>query len=434
MPRFLNLFAKRSACALLTCLLASQAGALHDESAPQGAPLTLEETAALAVTVTPALRAQAASVRAAAEDAVAAGQLPDPKLKAGVSELPVTTRDAFSLRRDSDTDIMLGIEQEIPRAAKRKLQTQRGQREAALAEVALAAESLQVQRTARLAWMDVYMPMAQQRLLGEQVMEAEGELQAQDIAYRAGRARQADLLAARVEFELLRDRVRSAQQMQAHARNQLTRWIGEAAWRPLPEQLPGWPAPAAFALLRQRLAVHPQLAVLGRETEVAQTDIALARQSYKPDWSVGLAYGYRPDFSDMLTVQVGMDLPLFTAKRQDRRLAANQARLEAVEARQEDLLRELEAQLRLNEHDWRQLQARLALYSSDILPQARARIEAARAAYAAGAGDFNSILIARRALLEVQMQQLELQVDAARHWLELDYLAPAAAHTTPETE
>jgi outer membrane protein TolC len=98
------------------------------------------------------------------------------------------------------------------------------------------------------------------------------------------------------------------------------------------------------------------------------------------------------------------------------------------------LLRELQAQLRLNEHDWRQLASRLALYRQDILPQAQARIEAARSAYAAGAGDFNSILIARRALLEVLLQELELQMDQARHWIELDYLAPAAAPATSTKE
>lgn len=417
------------AAALLLISLHAPAWALHDEPVPQGAPLSLQETAALAVEITPALRAQAAAIRAASADAVAAAQLPDPQLKAGISELPVTTRDAFSLRRDGDTDIMLGIEQSVPRKAKRRLQTERGERETALAQTALEAQQLQVRRTAQLAWMGVYMPLAQQRLLDAQIVEAENELAAQDIAYRAGRARQADLLAARVELELLRDRQRNYLQMQAHGRNQLTRWIGDAAWRPLPQELPDWSATAPPSTLLERLRAHPQLAMLGRETEVAQTDIALARQNYKPDWSVGLAYGYRPAFSDMLTVQVGMDLPFFTAKRQDKRLAASQARLESAQASRDDLLRELEAQLRFNEHDWRQLQNRQALYNTDILPQAQARIEAARSAYAAGAGDFNSILIARRALLEVLMQQLDLQIDAARHRIELEYLAPVAART-----
>ncbi len=416
------------ACGLALLLTPLQAvWALHDEPVPQGATLTMEETGRLAIEITPSLRAQAASIRAAAEDAVAAGQLPDPKLTADVSDLTLTGRDAFTLQDESDTQFMFGVEQDVPRAGKRKLQTQRGEREAALARTALDAQRLQVRRMARLAWLDVYMPLVQQRLLDAQIIEAENELSAQDIAYRAGRARQADLLAARVELELLRDRQRNYLQMQAHGRNQLTRWIADAAWRPLPEQLPAWPAPAAFAALRKRLAAHPQLALLGWETEVAETDIALARQSYKPDWTVGLSYGYRPAFADYVGLQFGMDLPFFTKKRQDRRLAASQARLESAQASRDDLLRELEAQLRFNEHDWRQLQSRQQLYVSDILPQAEARIEAARSAYAAGAGDFNSILTARRALLEVRMQQLDLQLDAARHRIELDYLAPVAA-------
>ncbi len=427
MPSFRQSNLARSICALFASVLTGAVWALHDEPAPQGPPLALEETARLAVEIAPALRAQTASVRAAAEDAVAAGQLPDPKLSAGVSDLTLTGRDAFTLQDETDTQFMFGVEQDVPRAGKRRLQTQRGEREAALAQTALKAQRLQVRRMAQLAWLDVYMPLAQQRLLDAQIVEAESELAAQDIAYRAGRARQADLLAARVELELLRDRQRNYLQMQAHGRNQLTRWIADAAWRPLPEHLPGWTTPAPQAVLLERLRGHPQLAVLGRETEVAETDIALARQNYKPDWSVGVSYGYRPAFADYVGLQFGMDLPFFTAKRQDRRLAASQARLESAQARRDDLLRELEAQLRFNEHDWRQLQSRQGLYAKDILPQAQARIEAARAAYAAGAGDFNSILTARRALLEARMQQLELELDAARHRIELDYLAPATA-------
>ena len=417
------------ACSAGVLLLSLQAPAwaLHDDAPVHGAPLTFDEAGRLALAITPALRAQAASAQAAAQDAIADGQLPDPRLVAGLNELPVTGRDAFDLRRDGDTDIMLGVEQDIPRAAKRRLLTQRGERAASLAQTLLEAQRLQVRRAAQLAWLDVYMPIAQQRLLDAQIVEAGNELAAQDIAYRAGRARQADLLAARVELELLRDRQRNYVQMQAHGRNQLTRWIGDAAWRPLPQALPDWPAPAPQAALLERLRKHPQLAVMQGEAELVQSDIALARQNYKPDWSVGINYGYRPEFADMLSLQVGMDLPFFTRKRQDRRLAASQARLESAEGRRDDLLRELEAQLRLNEHDWRQLQSRQQLYVQDILPQAEARIEAARSAYAAGAGEFNGILTGRRALLEVRMQLLELQLDAARHRIELDYLAPAAA-------
>lgn len=407
--------------------LTGPAWALHDQPAPSGPPLTLHEAALLATQDQPALRARRAAVEAAAQDSIAAAQLPDPKLSAGLTDLTLSGPDRFTFTEESNTQVMLSVMQELPRARKRELLGERGAREAQTARAALALKQAELQRDAQLAWLEVYMPEAQKRLAEAQARELESELAALDIAYRAGRARQADVLAGRVDLQLLRDRIAGYSQMSAHSRNVLARWIGQPAWRALPEALPARSPPLPLAQLLERLHQHPQFTVLREESALAQTDIALAEQAYRPDWSVGVGYGLRPRFPDYLSLQVGMDLPYFTAKRQDRRLAASRSRLEQADALIEDLRRELEAQLRFNVHDWRQLQQRIAGFDRDILPQALARTESARLAYQSGSGDFNSVLLARRAVLDVRMQRLDLELDQARHQVQLHYLAPPLA-------
>ena len=66
-------------------------------------------------------------------------------------------------------------------------------------------------------------------------------------------------------------------------------------------------------------------------------------------------------------------------------------------------------------------QERVDEFDASILPDAQRRIEAARGSYAAGRGGFDTVLLARRGLLEIQLQRLALAVEAARAQVRLDY-------------
>ncbi len=116
--------AVRRAVALGAALALAGASAWSEPGADGSLTLGAAEQAALSAQ--PLLDRQAAMVRAADERAVAAARLPDPQLLFGVSELPANTGDRFRFDRDGDTDIMIGVMQEFPRAEKRRL---RGQQE-----------------------------------------------------------------------------------------------------------------------------------------------------------------------------------------------------------------------------------------------------------------------------------------------------------------
>ena len=98
------------------------------------APLTLDEALRLAQARSRQLPAQQASAAAAREMAIAAGQRPDPVLKAGINNLPVDGADRFSLSRDFMTMRSIGVMQEFTRASKLKARTARFEREAEFVE------------------------------------------------------------------------------------------------------------------------------------------------------------------------------------------------------------------------------------------------------------------------------------------------------------
>lgn len=403
-------------CALAPLAFATPAVAQSD------APLTLAAAVDRAVMAQPLLDAQRATVAAARERAVAMRQLPDPVLLAGVQNLPVNGMDRYSLSADFMTMTNVGVMQEFPLPRKREL---RGKAEALMAdagEAKLDALKRAVRRDAGMAWLEVWFPERAAELAQAMAAEAERERSAADIAYRVGRAPQADLLAADVELEMLRDRVLRFEQEAAQAREMLARWTGQPAIGPVAAGVPSLAAAPELDVLLAGLERHPELAEAGFEVAAADNALSLARQGYWPDWRLEAMYGWRPDFDEMVTLQVGIDLPVFPGSRQNRETAAARQQLAAGEATREDMRRQLRAMAAGAYRNWSQASARLKRYDEVIVPRANARAQAALAAYRTGRTELADVLMSRRAALDAALMRLELQMDVLKQLLDLQYL------------
>ncbi len=386
------------------------------------AALSLYDAADLAVAAQPLLDAQRSAVSSSQESAIAAAQLPDPMLVGGLNNLTITGPDRFTLRRETDTQFTFAVKQNFPGGKKRELRGARARAESDRLDTELEEQMRMVRRETGLAWLDAWKALQAQELVLASGVEAQRQLELAEINYRAGRATQADILAARVALELLEDQRAGLQQQEWHGRNQLRRWIGVDADRPIHAGLPPWSEPDITGLL-DRLEQHPQIAAQARAVDVASAELKLAHEEYKPDWSIQVGYGYRPEFSDYALVQFETALPFFTRNRQDRVATARAAEVTRTELLWEDTLRQHRASVQLNVTDWQRLQKRLARFDNLILPQAQQRLDAALAAYGAGSGLLLGILDARRSLLDIRMQRLELEFDAARHQVELQYFS-----------
>lgn len=388
----------------------------------RGVALALDEAQALALERQPLLDAQRQAIQAQRESAVAAAQLPDPTLSGGITDLTLTGGDRFTLRRESDTQLMVGIRQSFPGGDKRALRGARGTAEADRLFAELAEQTRMVRRETGLMWLEVWKAQRAQSQVRESINQAKLQVEAVRIAFTASRATQAEVLAAQVSLELLNDQLANLEQMEWHARNQLRRWIGAEAERLLCPDLPTWPAPDAVRLT-QGLEHHPHIAAQSQAVTVAAAELKLAHADYRPDWSVQLGYGHRPEFPDYAALTFEVGLPLFTANRQDRGVEAGRAGVERAEQLKQDALRQHRAEIALNVEDWTRLQQRLARYDGDILPRAQQRLASAQAAYGAGAGTLAMALEARRSLLDIELQKLDLEFDAAKHQVTLEYFA-----------
>ncbi len=393
--------------------------ALAPACAWAGPPLSLERVQQLAVIGQPSVSALEANTRALRESAVAEGQLPDPRLKLGVLNVP---EDSFALNRDEMTTSMISIEQMFPGGNKRAMRQRRAEAEAVQSAAESATQRHLVQRDAALVFLDLVGARQRLTLLAALESEAAREEEAMRIANAAGKGDQVAVLAVRRMLTMTRDRGSELQFEVMKARAELARWIGAAAEDEVAADLPQWPAPPTLAQMKSDLARHPAHTVQARSVATAEADLALAREASSPDKTIEIGYGARSSqFTNMVSIQLSMDLPLAPRDRQQRGVAARQAQVEKAEALREDHLRMLAAELVTEYAAWQVAGERLKRIDDELLPNAKRRVDAALAAYRSGRAELAALLEARRADLEAQLARVEVATRQARARMQLAY-------------
>jgi len=399
-------------------------------------PLTLIEAQRLAVGRSQQLVAQGALTAAAREQAVAAGQLPDPVLKFGIDNLPADGADRGSLTRDFMTMRRIGVMQEITRSEKRQLRSERFERDAQRVQAQRQLTLANLQRDTALAWLDRYYTQAMHELVQQQVEEGRLQVQAADIAFRNGRGTQADVFAARSAVIQLEDRLSQIDRQSRNAGLMLARWVGTPdAERPLSGSPPWQTTPLQGEISSDHLKQHPDLLAMSAEVDAVETDARLAQANKQADWSVEASYAQRgPAYANMLSIGVSIPLQWDQKNRQNRELAAKLAMVDEAKARYEDMLRNHEAEVRGWLNDWQTGKDRVARYRNELIPTARQRTEAALTSYRTGKSDLAGALTARRDEIDTRMQALTLEMETARSWAQLNFLVPEHSMPAPAKE
>ena len=387
--------------------------------------LTLADAQRQAVARSRLLSAKDSAANASRQMALAAAQLPDPVATVGINNLPINGPSAWSLTEDFMTMRSVGVMQELTRTEKREARATRFEREAEEALAERTASVAAIQRDTALAWLDRYYVEAMATVVAEQSRQASTEIEAAQSAYRAGKGNLADVLAARSALVGLDDRASELSRKLSTTKIALARWVGDTADAPLA----GTPTIDTIRLdprtLDSDLAHHPEIAVLAKKEEVAAAEVSIAQANKKADWSVALMYSQRgPAFSNMISVNVSVPLQWDQRNRQDREVAAKLSMLDQARAEREDMLRAHAAEARAMIAEWENDRERSARYQRELLPLSSERTQATLGAYRGGKANLTDVLVARRAELDVRLQALQLEMETARLWAQLNFLVP----------
>jgi outer membrane protein TolC len=384
-----------------------------------GATLSLDQAIELAVQRSEAARAARAGVASAGETARASGQLPDPMLRAGVENLPVTGADRFSTTRDFQTMKRIGLAQEWvsseKRSAREAVARTTVSRESTMVQVAAADTRLQT----ALAYLDAYYAgeALKLALLNEKNVREELEAGKGRLSTTSGNS--AEVLALMGSLGLAEDETGDLRQQQDAARFGLRRWVGLEADELAAPGLAGAPTEARY------VAAHPGVVARQRDIEVARNEVEVARLNRKPNWTWEVSYGQRTGYSDMVSFGVSIPIPVAPGVRQDRETAAKLALVEKAEAELAEAQRAVQGEYAALMSDAKRLQDRIDRFRAGVVVPAQQRIAATTAAYRSNQASLVMLFEARRAEVELQRKLLTLQRDLARAQAQLT-LKPTA--------
>jgi len=390
------------------------------------AALTLPDAEQLALEADPAVSASQSRANALHEQSVADGQLPDPKLTFGVFNVPL---DDLSMKKEGSSQLRTGIKQAFPRGKTLRYQQQRTEWLGKAEQARTLLTEKQIQRDVRETFLELYYQLQAAHIIEQNQALFHQLTEITRAHYASGRVSQQDVIQAQLELSRLDDRATRINAQADVERAKLTRWIGAVGWQAIDPAFPALPQPPSRETLLATLAQHPAVEAASAQVAANQQMVKAAREQYKPGFDVGLEYRKRfgdeangSDRPDMMAAMVSLDLPLFTDKRQDRRLAASQQQAEAAIQTREQRLREVQRQLESDYARWQRLGEQEALYRDHLLHEARANTEAALSSYQNGINEFTTLMRARITELDVSLHDVRIRIDHAKAQARLLFL------------
>ena len=394
--------------------------------AASDATLSLKEAEQIALDLDPMTRVFAARAEAYSEQSVADGQLPDPKLKLGTVNIPV---DSFDIEQEPMTQLQVGLVQAIPPG-----ETLRYRREytEALSDVETARrydQALKVLRDVRTRYLELYYQNQAESILQKNRALFAVLLDTTQRQYAAGRDNQHEVLRAQLELSLVDDRILEVDRAKEDVIGDLAKYLTlEQSSRPITDTFPVIPALPSESQIGDRLQQHPLMRVEDATILASKKKISEVEQQYKPGFNIDVTYGNRFGSTagvgrpDMLSAMVMVDLPLFTGKRQDKRLAAARSRSQAMQYARTDRLYELTSTLNREYASWDRLNDRLDLYQKRAVSDARSTTESTLRAYQSDIADFTTLMRAQLLELNTQLDMLRVRVERAKVQARLLYL------------
>ncbi|MEN8251148.1 MAG: TolC family protein, partial [Bacteroidota bacterium] len=312
--------------------------------------LTLKHAEQLALKDEPGIVSQQWQAQSLSEQSIADGQLMDPKLQVVLNNMPA---DTFEFDQENMTQFKIGILQQFPSGDTLNIKQKKTQKQSELIQSTISDRKLSIIKDVRLTYLEIYYwEQAEKTVLKNKRLFSHLVDIVQSM-FSVGQNNQQDLIRAQLELSRLDVRLTKITQKVNTQRSKLSRWIGtQKSVQPLASQLPELSIPVLsndFETLSQHFFSHPKIQEIDKKLEISRKDIELVKESYKPGWGLNVSYGYRDNNpngmkrADFLTAGVTIDLPLFTANRQDKKLLAKEHAYQSLKDKRVELLRKLVA-------------------------------------------------------------------------------------------
>lgn len=384
----------------------------------------LDAAIAAAIEDDPWLKQSSATERATRAEAIAAGELPDPRVSATIANLPT---DSFNFSQEPMTQVSVGVMQSFPGGETRVLRRKRLSQVGDISPVERAVRAAQLRREISLLWIDAALADETIKLIENDRALFEQLEQVTRASYGNAsiRVNQQDLVRAQLEITRLDERILRLTETRQRRREQLSEWVPTSF---LADQT-YFEIPTKSASREQTsLTNHAEVRLFDQRIEIARTEREIADESRRPGWTLSASYGFRDEdavgrnLPDFVSIGVSMDLPLFTVKRQDKQVLAAAERAASAEAARLLRLRQLSARLRDARARLTQLDQQAALYRQTLLSQMEMLAQSSLNAYTSDEGDFAEVMRAYIAQLNARVEATSIEAERQKTITLLEYL------------
>lgn len=357
------------------------------------------------------------------EQSIEEDTLPDPKIKFGLLNFPT---DTFARNQEPMTQIKLGIQQMFPRGNSLEVKSQRAMSMSMAESAKTENQRRKITQEVRDTWLELFYWLKAKEVVTKNRNLFSKLVSVTQQQYAAGRQKQQDVIRSELELGMLDDRHLKIETKLETTRAKLAKYIGDSfVMSDIASALP------QFKEIQNNvswLENHPMINMEDAMVTVKEKNVDLAKQSYKPSWMLDLSYGQREDDGatgkkrpDFVTAMVVFDLPLFTADKQDKKVAASKYRLNSALNSREERKRSLNRMWQSYLSKEKRLSQRIEKYKNILVPKSIENTKAALYSYQSGRGGFTSLMRAQIIELETQLRALRLNVDQKKAQAQLLY-------------
>lgn len=359
--------------------------------------------------------------------------MPNPKLGLGINNL---ASDTLRFNQERMTQFKVNVSQQFLRgdSANLSLEMQRQRRRMypVMAEERRAKVSLGVAQL----WLKAYADNTRKTMVEQEISLLKQLIETAQQRYEVGHkgTSQSDIIIAQVELAAMEDRINQLELGAKVSQQKLRQWLpSEFVDLPLAHdfktiELALEKMPKTDQQWSERLYRHPTLFTFIEMHHALSTGVKLAAQQRKMQWGVNASYGFRSDDengvsrSDLLSVGVSIDVPLFNGDSNDSKVLIAKKKLTMHQTERLLQLKSMIALARSEQETLHQLDKRLALYHQKLLPQTASFVQAASATYRNDKGDFSSIMRASLAKLNREVEAFDISMKQQLSVLTLNYL------------
>lgn len=352
--------------------------------------------------------------------------LSNPMLSLGVSNLPVPS---FSFNKETMTEKMIGLSQEIPFPGKLKTMAESDRKEIEMAELEIREAKNQIRKQFIQSYNDLRYIRKSIEILENTELLLKNVAEIVKAQFVTSKASQQNLLRIELELTNLKNMIDEKRSMEKSHLAMINSFLFRSVDSPLPTD--DFPiiqnkSLELKELIEQAKVSNPMIIASVVSKEKSKIDETLAQYEKYPMFNVSAKYSFREKIGgmpmdDLFSLMVDISLPLNYDKKVTAKIEETQLMQNYFEQQYEFFIQMLTSSLSSSLSKLNSLSYRMRLIEEGSLIQAKENLKTSLTDYQVGKIDFMNVIDAQMELLKIEDELYRLKTDYLNELAEIEY-------------